>query len=253
MTTYEVLRPVAPADLCTRPSFAVVLELIPQDGYVQSGLFRHLGRHRASKGLAHARSAGILRRVSTYERVLKLKSVKYWPTQLNKSGLKNTQSKSGTRQTYLGKLSKFDEWLQGRSFQSYESVISDRQMKRQAVAKSFGNVDKLMEYCMESDYGTWTPTLFENELLDLDIGLINSRPYHPQTNGKLERFHRSLEDEIWHYGDLDDYIEYYNTDRLHFSLDMDNYETPLMAFRNKKASDEIRGKDPKWMEVDIHG
>ena len=40
------------------------------------------------------------------------------------------------------------------------------------------------------------PALFESELLSLDIGLINSRPYHPQTNGKLERFHRSLEDEI---------------------------------------------------------
>ena len=37
------------------------------------------------------------------------------------------------------------------------------------------------------------------------------------------------------------------------SLDMDNYETPLMVFRNKKASDEIRDKDPKWMEADING
>ena len=61
-----------------------------------------------------------------------------------------------------------------------------------------------------------------------------------------------MEDEIWHYGNLDDYIEYYNTDRLHFSLDMDNNETPLMAFRNKKASDEIRGKDLKWMEADAN-
>ena len=26
--------------------------------------------------------------------------------------------------------------------------------------------------------GTWTPTLFENELLNLKIGLINSKPYH---------------------------------------------------------------------------
>ncbi len=43
--------------------------------------------------------------------------------------------------------------------------------------------------------GTWTPTVFENELLNLGIELINSRPYHPQTNGKLERFHRSIEDE----------------------------------------------------------
>ena len=99
--------------------------------------------------------------------------------------------------------------------------------------------------------GTWTPTLFENELLNLNIGLINSRPYHPQTNGKLERFHRSIEEEIWHYGELDDYIEYYNTDRLHFSLDIDNYETPLMAFRNKRATDEIRRQNPKWMEDDI--
>ena len=42
--------------------------------------------------------------------------------------------------------------------------------------------------------GSWTPTPFEADLLSLDIGLINSRLYHPQTNGKLERFHRSVED-----------------------------------------------------------
>ncbi len=33
----------------------------------------------------------------------------------------------------------------------------------------------------------WTPTAFEDELLNCGIELINSRPYHPQTNGKLER------------------------------------------------------------------
>ena len=98
----------------------------------------------------------------------------------------------------------------------------------------------------------WTPTLFENELLNRNIGLINSRPYHPQTNEKLERFHRSIEEEIWHYDELDDYIEYYNTDRLHFSLDIDNYETPLMAFRNKRATDEIRQQNSRWVEADIN-
>ena len=69
--------------------------------------------------------------------------------------------------------------------------------------------------------GIWAQTIFESELPILNISLINSRPYHPQTNGKLERFHKSLEDEIWNYTSLDDYIEYYSTDRLHFSLDMD--------------------------------
>ena len=43
---------------------------------------------------------------------------------------------------------------------------------------------------------TWKATVFEAELLDRGIELINSRPYHPQTNGKLERFHKSIEDEI---------------------------------------------------------
>ena len=98
----------------------------------------------------------------------------------------------------------------------------------------------------------WTPTTFENELLDLNMGLINSRPYHPQTNGKLERFHKAIEEEIWHSKDLDDHVEYYNTDRLHLSLDIDNYEKPLMAFRNKRATDEIRQQNPKWMETDIN-
>ena len=70
--------------------------------------------------------------------------------------------------------------------------------------------------------GTWTPTLFENELLSLDIELINSRPYHLQTNGNLERLHMSIEEEIHHYESLSEYVEYYNERRLHFSLDMHN-------------------------------
>jgi transposase InsO family protein len=33
-------------------------------------------------------------------------------------------------------------------------------------------------------------------LLDLDVGVIHGRPYHPQTQGKDERFHRSLKAEV---------------------------------------------------------
>ena len=48
--------------------------------------------------------------------------------------------------------------------------------------------------------GRWKPTAFDAELLNRGIEMINSRPYHhPQTNGKLERFHQSsIENEIWH-------------------------------------------------------
>ena len=82
--------------------------------------------------------------------------------------------------------------------------------------------------------------------------MINSRPYHPQTNGKLERFHRSIEEEIHHYESLFEYIEYYNERRLHFSLDMHNYETPLKAFSARKTTEAIRTNDPQWMGVDTN-
>ena len=55
-----------------------------------------------------------------------------------------------------------------------------------------------------------------------------------------------------HYGSLREYIDYYNESRLHFSLDIDNYETPQMAFRNKRATEAIRKNDPKWMEKDAY-
>ena len=55
----------------------------------------------------------------------------------------------------------------------------------------------------KNEMGKWKPTVFEEELLECDIALITTRPYHPQTNGKLERFHCNLEEEIYHhYGSL---------------------------------------------------
>ena len=102
MTTYyEVLRPVTPADLDTRPRFVEVLKLIPSQGHVTSELFRHLGKSRASKGITHACSRGILKRISPHDQILGLNSVKFWLTQLNESGHKNSISKNGTKSLYL--------------------------------------------------------------------------------------------------------------------------------------------------------
>ena len=98
----------------------------------------------------------------------------------------------------------------------------------------------------------WMPTLFEDELLEHGIVLINSRPYHPQTNGKLERFFRTLEEELPYYDSMDEYIGYYNEKRLHFSLDIDHGQTPLMAFADKRATKAIRKTNPKWMEEDTN-
>lgn len=101
-----------------------------------------------------------------------------------------------------------------------------------------------MSYYEADEGSSWTSTAFKAELLDRGIELINARPYNPQTNGKLERFHRSLEEEVRHYESLSAYIEYYNEDRLHWSLDIDNYQTPLRAFSDKKATKAIREGNP---------
>ena len=96
----------------------------------------------------------------------------------------------------------------------------------------------------------WRPTLFEEELLNDNIVLINSRPHHQQTNSKLERFFRTLEDELSYFGRLDEFMAFYNEQRTHFSLDMDRNQTPLMAFGDKRVTDAIRKENPKWMEED---
>jgi transposase InsO family protein len=67
-------------------------------------------------------------------------------------------------------------------------------------------------------------------LLRLGIGISHSRPHHPQTQGKDERFHRTLEAEVLRYqhGDnllqwqrhFDDWRVIYNTERPHEALSM---------------------------------
>lgn len=56
---------------------------------------------------------------------------------------------------------------------------------------------------------------------------VRSKPYHPQTQGKIERYHRSLKniielDNYWQPGELEDqisaFVDYYNNRRYHEAL-----------------------------------
>jgi transposase InsO family protein len=67
-------------------------------------------------------------------------------------------------------------------------------------------------------------------LLRLGVGISHSRPHHPQTQGKDERFHRTLEAEVLRYRHgttladwqfhFDQFRVVYNTERPHEALSM---------------------------------
>ena len=86
--------------------------------------------------------------------------------------------------------------------------------------------------------------LWQSELARLGIRAVHSTPYHPQTCGKVERFHQTLKKFLAKQPpartiaelqvQLDSFRAYYNQRRPHRSL---GGRTPLVAFRARiKAS-----------------
>ncbi len=80
---------------------------------------------------------------------------------------------------------------------------------------------------------------FERMLMELGIKHRYTRPYRPQTNGKVERFWRTLNEDLLDettfesVGDLKDelmqYLLYYNTERPHQGI---GGNTPLQTLQN---------------------
>lgn len=76
-------------------------------------------------------------------------------------------------------------------------------------------------------------------LMDLGVGLVHGRPYHPQTQGKDERFHRTLKTELIArsaFADLgqaqaafDAWRDLYNSKRPHEAIGLD---TPAQRYRD---------------------
>ena len=83
----------------------------------------------------------------------------------------------------------------------------------------------------------------EAELLSLGIRSKHGKPYHPQTQGKVERFHQTLKKYLAQQappetkrqlqGQLDRFVDYYNVTRPHRSLDR---QRPIQVFNAREKA-----------------
>lgn len=97
----------------------------------------------------------------------------------------------------------------------------------------------------------------KNYLREREIKHIRGRPYHPMTQGKIERFHRSLKNVInldkynypWELEkQLEEFVNYYNHERYHESI---NNLTPadVYAGRTEKVLNEREEIKRKTMKI----
>jgi transposase InsO family protein len=94
----------------------------------------------------------------------------------------------------------------------------------------------------------------ELELLALGIGTKHSRPYHPQTCGKIERFHQTLKKFLAKQdpaatkkqlqSQLDRFVAYYNEVRPHRGI---GRRTPLSVFEAREKA------YPRGPKIDVGG
>lgn len=94
-------------------------------------------------------------------------------------------------------------------------------------------------------------TKFEIWLMELGVLVIHGRIFHPQTQGKEERFNRSIKDEMLSYHELidfpsvqaylDEYRKFYNYERPHHSLKFD-----VPAKHYQKSNTKMPNRIEEW-------
>lgn len=111
-----------------------------------------------------------------------------------------------------------------------------------------------------------TITKLESWLINLGVKMIHGRPYHPQTQGKGERFHKTLKQELLLYNRFRDYThcqnefdlwrDKYNLYRPHEGI---NFEVPAQRFQissrayPKTPQERIHGINDQLLKVSAKG
>lgn len=91
-----------------------------------------------------------------------------------------------------------------------------------------GLVDKERPRLLTDNGSCYISGKFKEFIDQEDLGHVKGAPYHPQTQGKIERYHRTMKNvvklENYYFPDelraaLKSFVQYYNCERYHESLD----------------------------------
>ncbi len=152
---------------------------------------------------------------------------------------------------YLDDASRFvlacDEWDKRNSENTIETL-----KKALEFASQYGGIkailtDRGSEFypARQNKKGT-SRTQFQRFLDKHGIMHIVGRVKHPQTNGKIERWYQTYGKKRHRFGSLDEFITWYNMERMHMSLNMHYAETPYEAFIRKMDPAVWIGRAKRW-------
>ena len=114
----------------------------------------------------------------------------------------------------------------------YDNATTENSVKtlNEAVneAVEYGGIEAIL-----SGHDTQFQEEFNKALEQNGIKHIYARVNHPQTVGKLERFHQTYEKHRRKFRTLKEFVDWYNEERMHMSLNMRHAETPSQAFVRK--------------------
>lgn len=128
----------------------------------------------------------------------------------------------------------------------YDNATTENAVKtlKEAIkaAEPYGGIE-----CILSDNGSQFLDEFNKALETYGIKHIYGRVKHPQTQGKMERFHQTYNQKRSRFKTLEEFVKWYNEQRAHMSLKLRYAETPSQAFIRKMEPGVWLGK-VRWFE-----
>jgi len=129
------------------------------------------------------------------------------------------------------------------------------------VLNEYGEIRKIKQvitdrgsqyYANKKDKNGESESKFEAFLKEHDIKHIKARVKHPQTNGKVEKWHDLYEKQRSKFDSFVDFVKWYNTVRYHESLDTKHYlQTPEDAFWSRLPDGSKLNVFFKRMEAEL--